>query len=139
MHKVKQDVELGILIYEEPYTDTSAFAADYILAARDSLSSIHIPGPSEGSYMILAKEVIEPVFTRIDDFPTGFAVETRGLWMVKNDFMGGPYISFTFVDPKLERVITLDGYVYNPSDLKRNFIRQLESIFHTISFTKEIK
>jgi hypothetical protein len=54
--------------------------------------------------------------------------------MVHNDFMGGPFISYTFVDPSLERVITLDGYVYNPGDLKRNFIRQMEAIFHTISF-----
>ena len=137
IHKVKQDVELGIIIYEEPYTDTSAFEPEYILSIRDSLTTIHIPGPSEGSYMILSRGYIEPQFTRRDDFVTGFAVETRGLWMVQNDFMGGPFISYTFIDPTLERVITIDGYVYNPSDLKRNFIRQMEAIFHTISFNSE--
>ncbi len=137
MHKVKQDVELGIIIYEQPYTDTSAFAPEKILALRDSLTKIFIPGPSNGSYMILSTGYIEPVFVRIDDFVSGFAVETRGLWMVENDFMGGPFISYTFVDPSLERIITVDGYVYNPADLKRNFIRQLEAIFHTIEFTEK--
>ncbi|RLD32764.1 MAG: DUF4837 domain-containing protein, partial [Bacteroidetes bacterium] len=48
----------------------------------------------------------------------------------------GPFISFTFVDPQLERVITVDAYVYNPGDLKRNFIRQMEAICYTISFEK---
>ena len=86
---------------------------------------------------IISRGFIEPQFTRKDDFVTGFAVETRGLWMVQNDFMGGPFISYTFVDPTLERVITIDGYVYNPSDLKRNFIRQMEAIFHSIGFKTE--
>ena len=134
MHKVKQDVELGIMVHREPYVDTSAFAPGYILAKRDSLSSKFIPGPSAGSYMITSRGFVDPVFVAIDDFVTGFAMETRGLWMVQNDFMGGPFISYTFVDPKLEYVITVDGYVYNPGDLKRNFIRQMEAIFHTIRF-----
>lgn len=134
MHKVKQDVELGIIIYEMPYSDTAVFSEFNILNRRDSLTKRFVPGPSDGSYMTTSTNFIEPVFSRIDDFVTGFAVETRGLWMVEGDFMGGPFISYTFVDPKNERVITVDGYVYNPADLKRNFVRQMESIFHTISF-----
>lgn len=137
MQKVKQDVELGILIHEQPYIDTTVFAAGNILALRDSLTSTFIQGPSPGSYMVVSREFVPPAFRWKDDYVTGFAVETRGLWMVKNDFMGGPFISYTFVDPKLERVITVDGYVYNPGDLKRNFIRQMEAIFHTIDFNVE--
>ena len=137
MHKVKQDVEIGIMICTEPYIDTSSFNPEHILNLRDSLSSKFIPGPSEGSYMILSRGFVEPIFTTVDDFVTGFAIETRGLWMVENDFMGGPFISYTFVDPQLERVITVDAYVYNPGDLKRNFIRQMEAIFHTIDFKTE--
>jgi hypothetical protein len=137
MQKVKQDVELGILIHEQPYIDTTVFAAGNILALRDSLTSTFIQGPSPGSYMVVSRGFVPPAFRWKDDYVTGFAVETRGLWMVKNDFMGGPFISYTFVDPKLERVITVDGYVYNPGDLKRNFIRQMEAIFHTIDFNVE--
>jgi hypothetical protein len=137
LHKVKQDVELGIFIHVEPYVDTLAFMPENILAKRDSLSSKNIPGPSAGSYMVLSRGYVEPTFIVRDDFVTGYAVETRGLWMVKNNFMGGPFISYTFVDPKGEKLFTIDGYVYNPSDLKRNFIRQLEAIFHTIDFNEE--
>lgn len=134
MQKVKQDVELGILIHTAPYTDTSVFNKEYILDLRDSLTMRYVPGPSKGSYMVTSRDFIEPVFTYRDDFVTGYAIETRGLWMVQNDFMGGPYISYTFLDPGMQKVITIDGYVYNPGDLKRNFIRQMEAIFHTISF-----
>lgn len=134
MHKVKQDVELGIFIYEEPYHDTIVFKPDRILDLRDSLTAIHIAGPSKGSYMAISKGIIDPVFSLKDGFPSPYAIETRGLWMVRNDFMGGPFISYTFVDPKLEKLFTVDAYVYNPGDIKRNFIRQMEAIINSIKF-----
>ena len=136
MHKVKQDAEMGILIHKRPYTDTTAFAADNILDLRDTLTFNYVAGPSEGSYMMTSRDVIPPVSIRKSDYVTDFAVETRGLWMVVNDFMGGPFINYTFTDPENQYLIMLDGYVYNPNGLKRNFVRQLEAIFHTLQFSE---
>ncbi len=136
IQKVKQDVEMGIIVYKRPYLDTLVFQEEVILNTRDSLTKVHIAGPSEGSYMAVSTEVVQPEITKSRNFKTGYVVETRGLWRVVNDFMGGPFLSYTFVDPENENVITLDGYVYNPSGMKRNFIRQLEAMFHTIEFVK---
>jgi hypothetical protein len=55
---------------------------------------------------------------------------------VENDFMGGPFINFTFLDEKRNRLISMDGYVYNPNEFKRNFLRQMESIFYTLRITE---
>lgn len=134
MHKTRQDLELGILIYRLPYKDTSIFRGGRLLDIRDSITEKYIPGPSEGSYMIVSRKVILPAFLETGAFVTGYALETRGLWEVENDFMGGPFISYAFVDPGHENVIVLDGYVYNPNNMKRNFVRQLEAIFHTLEF-----
>jgi hypothetical protein len=134
MHKVKQDAELGIIIHKTPYTDTTAFTAENILDLRDTLTFNYLPGPSEGSYMATSRDIIPPVSIRKSDYITDFAVETRGLWMVVNDFMGGPFINYTFTDPENQYLIMLDGYVYNPNGLKRNFVRQLEAIFYTLQF-----
>ncbi len=136
IHNVKQDVEIGIMIYYEKYTDTIMFSPISIINRRNDITRVHIPGPSEGTYMKVAAEFVPPIFKRINDFPTGFAVETRGLWDVKGDFMGGPFISYTFVDQERARIFTLDGYVYNPNELKRNYIRQLESIFYSVKINK---
>jgi hypothetical protein len=135
MHKVKQDAELGIMIHKLPYTDTTAFMQAKILDLRDTLTFKYVPGPSEGSYMAISRDVIPPVSYRSTGYVTDFAVETRGLWMVVNDFMGGPFINYTFTDPENQNLIMLDGYVYNPNGLKRNFVRQLEAIFHTLKFS----
>ncbi len=127
--KARQEVELGILIYSRDYTDTVIFNPNQIIAWRNLITREFIPGPSEGSFMKVSQEFIPPVFTVMNDFNGGYAMETRGLWEVENDFMGGSFLSYTFVNTKTNKVITLDGYIYNPNNDKKNYLRHLESIF----------
>jgi hypothetical protein len=137
-HKVvkgRQDIELGIMIYSADYQDTAQLNPKYIMNWRNLVTKQHIPGPSEGSYMITSTDFISPVISYPNDFPVDYVVEVRGLWMVENDFMGGPYINYTFVDQKNNRLISMDGYVYNPNEFKRNYLRQMESIFYTLKLT----
>ena len=121
---------IGVLLYFYSYTDTMSFNQDYILNLRDSLTRLHIPGPRDGSYMQVSREVVKPFFKNID-FKGHFAVETRGLWEVKNDFMGGPFINYTFVDETKNKVVTLDAFVYAPQEEKRNYMIHAESILYT--------
>lgn len=132
--KAKQDIELSILIYTADYKNPSVFDPRHIIQWRNLVTRENIPGPTPISFMKVSEDYIPPVFDTINDFPGGFAVETRGLWEVENDFMGGVFISYTFVDKNTNKVITLDGYVYNPNDDKKNFLRQLEAIFFAMQF-----
>ncbi len=125
----------AIMIYTYPYTDTVTFNYKRIIEIRDSISKKHIPGPSEGSYMKVS--MVEPPVVKTFDFNGNYAVETRGLWDLEGDFMGGPFINYTLIDQRHNRVVTLDGYVYNPSQEKRDLIRQLESLIYTLSFPNE--
>lgn len=134
-YRVKQDVEMGILIYESEYVDTLAFELENIIQRRDSLTKQYVAGDLAGSYMAVSKDIVPPISFRTSDYITDFAIETRGLWMVVNDFMGGPFLSYTFTNPENDKIITIDGYVYNPSGPKRNFIREMEAIFRTLRFT----
>lgn len=118
---------LGLMIYTYPYKDTAQMRPDAILAARDRYTKLYVPGPVDGSYMILERDVYPPVSRKIL-FKNMFAVETRGLWKTFGDFMGGPFVSFTIVDAPRQRIVVFDGYVYYPNKSKRNYVRQLESI-----------
>lgn len=130
--KVKQDVELGILIYRQDYLDTVVFNEDHIIALRNQVTMKYVSGPSKGSYMKVADEFFDPITGYAEDFPASYAIETRGLWDLENDFMGGPFISYTVLDETTGKVITLDGYVYYPNQPKRDYIRELEAIFHSL-------
>lgn len=122
---------MDILIYVRPYKSTNDFNPEKIKKRRNGLTRTYIPGPTEGSYQLISDEYIEPVFTELS-FNDLFAVETRGLWKVKNDFMGGPFISYTFVDEKRNRLITIDGFTYAPKQKKAPLVRELEAILWSV-------
>jgi len=137
MTKAKRDMEISIMVYSMDYQDTIVFNPKHILQWRNTVTLEYIPGPSPLSFMKVAREFKPPIFDTITDFPGGYAVETRGLWEVENDFMGGPFINYTFVNKANNKVITLDGYVFNPNDDKKNFLRQLEAMFFATKFTSQ--
>lgn len=132
----------GFFIYTHPFAGQSSLTAEALVKVRNSFAK-RIPGPSEGSYMTTV--------TRIpnleDDGYTSFMperkvvringrdwVELRGLWDVENDFMGGPFVSYTTLDEDSGKLITLDCYVYSPKYGKRNYLRPLEHLVYCISF-----
>lgn len=133
LRKETSEMSLGILVYTYPYTDTLQISFSKIYAERNKRTSEYIPGPSDGSYMLISDEVIKPVSKPVK-FNNMFAIETRGLWYTKGDFMGGPFINYSIIDEPKQRVVVLDGFVYRPNKEKRSFVRQLESIIWDTGF-----
>ena len=61
-------------------------------------------------------------------------VELRGFWDVAGDYMGGPFVSYSTVDLKTNRVFTIDCYIFSPKAHKRNFMRGVEHLLYLIDF-----
>jgi len=126
----------GIIIFREPYLDTAQFSKESINARTNRMLKKYVPGSVHESYMTLDEEFIITEPKIINGFLTDYAIELRGVWDVENDFMGGPYVSYTFADIKNGQIITLFGYIYNPNKDKRNLLRQLEAILYSTQFAK---
>lgn len=118
---------MSILIYTTPYSDTNAFHPAKIQQSRNLLTKVKIPGPTDESFQKIADEYI-PVQSRRISFNGHYATELRGLWDLENDFMGGPFLSYTFVDKTQNKVITIDGFMYAPKQKKAVMLRELEAI-----------
>lgn len=71
--------------------------------------------------------------TSIDGRP---AIETKGIWDMKNAFMSGPFINYAIEDKPNNRYVVVEGYVFSPSVEKRNNIFELEAIIKSIKFNK---
>lgn len=121
----------GFFLYSYPYRGKYSLSPEALAAARAKYAS-RIPGPSEGSYMITA-EAYEPDY-RIFRLEGRLWVEMRGFWDVANDFMGGPFVSYTTVNTATNEVFTIDCYVYSPKNHQRNYIRALEHLIYGVSF-----
>ena len=134
LRKEEADKSLGLIIYQLPYKSTDDLSEARLIKVCDSVTKKYIPGPADGSYMTLDKEFVKPVFNAIPDFPAGYAIEMRGLWQTEGEFMAGPYVSYTIVNPEANKLITVEGYVYYPNKAKRDLLRQLETIIWSLKF-----
>ena len=77
----------------------------------------NIPGFKEGVYMATDSLLTD---VRPINVQNSYTMEARGLWRMKGDFMGGPYVSHTRLDEKNQRIITAEIFVYSPDKMKRN-------------------
>lgn len=127
------ELSQGLMIYSFPYIGEGTFSREYLLNKRDSVLRQNMPGPSEGSYMSSEHEL--PITYKsfsLNGHPT---VELRGLWKVIGDLMGGPFVLYAHHDAANNRVVVTDAYVYYPDEpKKRNYVWQLESLFHSVKF-----
>jgi len=126
-----------LVIYQLPYQDTAQFSRESLIAMRNMMVGKHIPGPSEGSYMATETEFVPPLVTYVSDYPAGYTMEMRGMWRVENDFMGGPFVSYTFADNRTGNLVTVEGYYYEPNQKKRNALLQLEAMAYSLKFVEE--
>jgi hypothetical protein len=132
LRRENPDISQGLLIYERPYDDTLYLSKNNILKARDSITTKYIPGPEAGSYMI--NEMDYPVSLSPIEINNNYALEMRGLWKTRGYFMGGPFINYSIIDEKKNRIVTLDGFVFAPRFNKREYLRQLEAIIYSADF-----
>jgi hypothetical protein len=127
------EMSQGIIIFSVPYKSESQLKQEAIISNCKTWLQQYIPGPAEGSYMTISESVIKPEsVTRT--FNGNYAIETRGLWETRGDFMGGPFVNYAVLDSARQRVVSFYGYVYYPNKSKRNLVRQLEAIIRTAKF-----
>ncbi|MFA5814405.1 MAG: DUF4837 family protein [Bacteroidales bacterium] len=130
----------GVFLWTYPYTSEKQLELPDLQLFTDQFLKPRVPGPSgpgKGSYMRIVPDV--KVITRTFTINGNFVREMRGLWEVKVDYMGGPFISWTMVDEKRNRIVTAFGFVYAPRIGKRNPIRKVESLLKTIDFPDQVK
>ena len=116
----------NICVYSYSGTTLDAHRA---LAARDSVMRLNIPGELDGMYMQ----------TTPGSVTAGLATEdgrtvmiSRGLWEMRNDAMGGPFVSCSAVDSANSRIIVAEAFIYAPGTNKRNLIRSAEAALYTL-------
>lgn len=123
----------GVIIYSYPYTPETKFTAEYLVKIRNQFVA-QVPGPLEGTYMTTSDMFVPDV--SVETINGMQWIEMKGFWDVKNDFMGGPFRSYTTIDKLNGRVFTIDTYVFSPKTSKgrRNYMKQLEAIVKTVKF-----
>jgi hypothetical protein len=124
---------IGIFVYEYPFVSDSTFTLKYLINKRDSIMKEKVHGSRDSSWMTTTKAPVIPKL-EIKKFKGLQYGELRGLWELVNDYMGGPFVSRSYVDEKERRIVTVEGYVFAPRFDKRDYVRRVLGIINTFSF-----
>jgi hypothetical protein len=119
-----------IFAYSYPATEPAEdLTAKWLMLSLDNrLASISSKG-AVGSYMGVNES--GPAVTRNLTINGRDWVELRGWWEVTNDFMGGPFVSFSTLDEASQQITTVMFALYAPEDPQRNLLRELEYLIYT--------
>ena len=129
INKETKDFGQNLMVYTYPYTANS-FKQEDIIRVRNKVAELYIFGPLEGSFMT-TETLIPPISTEVN-FNGRYAIETRGLWKLVGDFMGGPFVNYVFLDEEKNQMVMIDGFLYSPKRGKRDLLMQLEAIAYSI-------
>lgn len=109
---------------------TSVIGCIELADMTEKIMSAEVKGPDGQSYMIIEKQARTTCRSfRRNDIEY---IEMRGLWTLEGGYMGGPFITYAFIDPETSRTVIVTGFVYAPRDEKRDLLRQLEALMYTV-------
>ena len=120
----KKDFQQNVCIYTLPWSNNLSFED-----VRDSVMKVNIPGDREDQWMETDRRTV-----MIDDITRTDLLVVRGLWDMRNDAMGGPFVSYVYTDTVRNRFLIVEGFVFAPDKKKRPIIRQLEAALQTVKF-----
>ncbi len=112
---------------------TSRIGCIELANLTEKVTSAEVKGPDGGSFMVIEKQI--PVSCRSFRRHGTDYIEMRGLWTLEGGYMGGPFISYAFIDEETSRAVVVTGFVYAPREEKRELLRQVEALMYTLRKT----
>ena len=135
------DLFRNLIIATKPYQSEADFAKDSVVQWRNQLGKTYLFGSGEKdtvSYMLTDEKYV-PVFVDTVEFNRKFAIEYRGLWKLKNNTRGGPFLTYVFVDESRDTMYYIEAFLYAPNKIKRHIMRELEAVLHSFKSKSDLE
>lgn len=122
----KREFRQNVCLYTLPLRDMTL---DMMVAARDSVMQVNIPGEREGQWVETDPRSVLPDASLCGSVPVAVM---RGLWRMRHGAMGGPFVSYYMPDTVHNRILVAEGFVFAPDEKKKPIMRQLEAALQTL-------
>lgn len=117
------------VFWDDNVTDVNGIDSRWIDARRDTLLKNWVEGTRENSYVVT--DYRRPITTDTIDFKGYYAFQTKGIWMMNTQTMGGSFIQYTVFVPEQRRLYYLICSIFAPTVGHRYFLNQFEAIVWT--------
>lgn len=122
----------NIFLHKYPYSDKEQLTKQGIKKSLNKLG-LYVSTEADGTFKQINDKDL-PMYSSNRQLDGKYVVETRGIWEIENDFMGGPYLSYSILNQETNEIILLEGFIHAPGKEKRNYMQQLEHIFGSLKF-----
>ena len=125
----------SVLIWQQDFVGSEQLSMLNLLAFHDTILKKYAPHEKEGAY--LATEYDTLVYPISQTLPINGVdmVEIKGQYRIRGRsdvFMGGPFVSYSFVNPKTNKIVTVFGMVHGPSEPLLTYIREHKALARTL-------
>tara|TARA_Y100001978_G_scaffold191950_1_gene196567 strand:- start:2857 stop:3837 length:981 start_codon:yes stop_codon:yes gene_type:complete len=124
----EKEIIQGVFIYE--INLETPFTTWQLLAQRDSLAKRYVQGETTDSYMAVETKHYQPWIKHTESMGCN-ALEIKGLWKMQNAFMGGPFITHFIQDTTGNRILAIEGFLFNPGEDKRDKMQLLQLVLES--------
>jgi hypothetical protein len=124
------------LLWQRDYTSADDFTREAIFQAQDSMLKKYAPHEKEGAYLATEYDTVVYPISQNLEIAGHPMIEVKGQYRIRGRsdvFMGGPFVSYNFVNPNTKKIITLFGMVHGPSESLINYIREHKALIQTLN------
>ena len=131
LRQAGDQIDKNIFVTYETYRNENQFENDSLVQWRNLIAKKYIyEDPEKVNSFIITEPLAPPTITEVN-FNGYYAKKMIGRWKTNNISMGGPFISYVFVDENTGRMYYLEGFLYSPGVDQRELIRELDVILNT--------
>jgi hypothetical protein len=102
---------------------------DWVSTKRDSINQEYMKGSTDEKYV--KTDYDRPYEQRFMEINGMQSYESRGIWRMHNELMGGPFINYTMYDHENERLFMMEYGQFSPRWDQRRFLYQFEAMART--------
>ena len=135
MRKALSNGDMNILVYEVPLRviDQDTNTVLRLVRMRDSIGGKKIP-VDDGRF--ITERAFAPSLYKAT-LDGKFAWLTKGTWEVDGQRMAGPYVNYAIKDEANDRYLVVEGFIFSPSQEKRDNMFELEAIIKSVTFVND--
>ena len=123
----KEETDYNILISKRNYTSETQFDSSYVANWRMEVNK-NVNGADTAVNKVI--QDVFPVERKILSNPE-YLLESRGLWKLEDNTMGGPFVSHIRVSEDRKSIYYIEGFIVAPGKKKRELMREIETLMST--------
>lgn len=111
--------------------------SDSLKAIRNRVTQKFYRTTDDKTFVRITDKPFSPSISEVN-FNKKYALLMQGFWQFEDFSGGGPFLSYSFFDPKSKRFFMIDGSIYAPKYFKKDLIQQVDVLLKSFRMKSEL-